>query len=101
MRKFEITVMTPYEGTDNTYIEYCDILDEAICLAKDLCTENAENFEHLIFGWHGNPTEIATEKNIPEEEINNWIDEQYAMYYEGCDWVVNEILEEEEDEYEE
>ena len=83
MAYYKVTVETPYVGTENK--EYVECSKDSIeIIADEICIDNAENFEYLVF----NDLDI-------EEKTNEKV--KYALddYYDNCSYDYEEVTKEE------
>ncbi len=86
---YKFVADTPYCGTESeNYVCSKEKLSEAELdeMAEEMARENAEGYEYLVTGWHGEDTE-----GMSEDEISELIDNYYADC--NCSW--EEITKEE------
>ena len=90
MAYYKVTVETPYVGTKNEEYVECS-KDDIEIIANEICDDNAESFEYLVF----NEIEIEDEDDYYANGMNEEVEYILNEYYENCGYGYEEVTKEE------
>ena len=99
MNYYKVFMDTPYCGTSREiYVASKMSLEQVEANAAIEANENAQQYEHLVFGWYTTVEDYAEEYGLSYEEAEIDIQAEIDFYYQDCISVVTQITKEEYEE---
>lgn len=99
MNYYKVFMETPYCGTSREiYVASEMSLKQVEANAAIEANENAQQYEHLVFGWDATVEDYAEENDLSYEEAEEEMQAEIDFYYQDCVSVVTKITKEEYEE---